>query len=308
MPDLLVIGSINMDLVVRFERMPAPGETVFGSDFQTIPGGKGANQAVAASRLAGGCAMIGRVGGDAFGRQLHDHLRDCGVDVAAVTSLDDTPSGVAVISVDAAGENAITVVGGANGRLCPADVRSCEARVAAADAVVMQLETPFETIVEAVRIARTHGVMTVLDPAPAPRDGLPDELYAVDVISPNQSEAALLTGRTVDDDAGAEAAGRWLIDRGSGMAVIKRGRDGATIVAADGEVRHAEAFEVEAVDTTAAGDAFTAALAVALAEGVSREGAARFAAAAGALAVTKSGAQPAMPTRDEVERLARGAL
>jgi ribokinase len=302
-PHIVVVGSINMDLVARVPRLPRPGETVHGSEFMQAPGGKGANQAVAAALLGADVTLFGRVGDDVYGKQLVAALDRPGVRTGQVQTTSSCPSGLALISVEDSGQNAITVIGGANLRLTPDDVRAREAVIRDADALLVQLEVPLETVVAAVEIARQHGVMTILDPAPAPAAQLPDQLYAVDLISPNQSEAEALTGIavvTIDDAARAAMA---LHRRGVRHVVIKLGERGAFASKIRGNAIHIPAPQVNVVDTTAAGDAFTAALAVALVEDRSLGDATRFACAAGSLATTRPGAQGAMPTRAEVEAL-----
>ena len=302
---MVVVGSVNMDLVVRVPHLPQPGETLAGSDFRTSPGGKGANQAVAVSRLGGRSILVGRVGDDVFGDRLRRGLRRDGVDVRHLAVLPRTPSGVAVIGVEDSGQNAIALVPGANGRLRPADLRPLEALIARADALLVQLEVPLETAAAALRIARRHEVFTVLDTAPVPPGGLPAELFRdIDILSPNQTEAALLAGCRSDTPDEAAAAAEELIARFEpGIVVVKLGAQGALAHAGGGvEPVLQPAFPVAAVDTTAAGDAFTAALTLRLAEGANLGDALRFATAAGALAVTRSGAQDSMPTRPAVER------
>ncbi len=305
--NVIVIGSINMDLVLRCERMPRPGETLAGHDMFTAPGGKGANQAVAAARLGARCRMVGRVGDDGFADELLAGLERAGVVTDAVHPTADCSSGIAVIHVDAAGENAITLVAGANGQLSPDDITQAQSLIAQADVMLLQLEVPLPTVCAAMRLARRHGVMSILDPAPAPATGLPDELFAVDLITPNQTEAQLLTGEPVHGVAEAKLVAAELIRRGAGRAVIKLGEHGAVALDAHGEVMHTPAFAVDVVDTTAAGDAFTAALGVGLAEKMALADAVRLACAAGGLAAGQLGAQQAMPTREQVDRLGRRA-
>lgn len=300
-PRIVVVGSINMDLVARMRRLPRPGETVSGSDFQTIPGGKGANQAVAAARLGARVAMIGRVGQDVFGQSLVQSLQSYGVDTEHVLRTEGS-SGVALIGVEESGANSIVVVPGANGRLSVDDVRARADIIASADALVVQLETPLETIAAAIEVATRSGVRTILDPAPASAPQLPKSVVSVDVISPNQTEAEMLTGVVVNDLASAERAARNLQQIGARAVVLKLGEMGSLVLTADGRVHRVPATSVTVVDTTAAGDAFTAGLAVSQSEGRSLVEAARFGGAAGTLACTVFGAQPAMPSRDSVEQ------
>lgn len=298
MPRVVVVGSINMDLVVRAERLPRPGETIHGSEFRTIPGGKGANQAVAAARLGAQTHIVGRVGDDDFGRQLRQTLDDNGVDCSHVVTDREYPSGVAMIVVQASGENGIVVAGGANGAVSPRDVEAARAVIEAAEVVLLQLEIPLETVATAMTIARAAGVRTILDAGPA--CALPQEvLRAPTVLSPNLVEAEALLGRPVS--GGLEAA-RELVARRAAACVVKSGARGCAWATpqASAEI---PAPAVKVVDTTAAGDAFTAALGVGLAEGQSLPAAAAWANFAGALAVTRLGAQPSMPTRAELEQL-----
>jgi ribokinase len=296
---IVVFGSINMDLVVRAARLPATGETVTGQSFVTVPGGKGANQAVACARLGAPTLMVGRVGDDALGGELRAALRGAGVDDGGVLV---TPgaSGVAQIAVDEAGQNTIIVVPGANGAVGAADIERLEEALAGARALLLQLEVPLEAVVEAARAARKHGVPVILDPAPAPPDGLPALLYRLaDLLTPNESEAAALVGFPVQGDEEALRAAERLRGRTGGAVLIKRGGRGALLLDGDGPT-WLPPFPVTAVDTVAAGDACNGGLAAALAEGRPLAEAARWGMAAGAIAVTRPGAQAAMPTRDEV--------
>ena len=302
-PVVVVLGSINMDVVVTASRLPAPGETIAGDELHVTPGGKGANQAVAASRLGAEVRMVGRVGTDAFGPMLLGGLESYGVDVSRVASDPGSSSGAAAILLDADRENRIVAVYGANMRCDDDQVRETQSALVGADCLLLQLEVPLEVSLAAARIARQKGVPVILDPAPA--SALPAEAYAlVDVLTPNQTEAAALVGHPVDDVDQALAAARELARRGVETAIVKLGDRGAVYVSGDSAC-HAPPFDVEAVDTVAAGDAFGGALAVALAEGNDLPAAIRFASAAGAVAVTRPGAQTAMPSRDEVESLLR---
>jgi ribokinase len=304
-PTVVVVGSINLDLVVRTVRLPQAGETCAGRDFQTFPGGKGANQAVAAARLGAQSVMIGALGDDAFGRRLRAGLRKEGVNTHGVRTCPGSASGVAMIGVDDAGQNAITVAPGANHLLRPADLKALESTVAGASVVLIQLEIPLATATVAMAMARRHGVPVILDPAPMPDGGLPARLGCVTVLSPNQSEVMRLTGmscqRPEEFQAAAVAAKECT---GAEVVVLKLGDQGAYLWKG-GRGRHYPAMRVRARDTTAAGDAFTAALGVRWAEGASLEEAVVFANAAGALAASRPGAQSSMPRRTEVDRWCR---
>jgi len=298
---ITVVGSLHMDLVVRTPRIPQPGETIIGGEFRTVPGGKGANQAVAAARLGGRVSMVGRVGSDAFSQSLLDGLAADGVDHAFVTQDPEAATGVAFIVVDDAGENSIVVASGANMRLSPADVDAAEAAIAAADLLLLQLEVPLAAVAEAARVAHAHGATVILNPAPA--RPLPHELLSlVDVFVPNESETALLTHLSVGDRAEIETAAMALCKLGVDTVVLTLGERGALLVE-EGEKELVPAFEVTPVDTTAAGDAFVGGFAVALAEGRSLTDAVRWGNAAGALATTRLGAQPSLPARRAVEAL-----
>jgi len=303
-PILLVVGSANMDLIVRTPRMPEPGETVLGKGFATAPGGKGANQAVAIARQGARCVFLGMVGDDDFGKALIDGMTSAGVDCGHVIVTAEAATGVAVIIVDAKGENSIVVASGANYKMTPDDIYHAESLFAAADVVVLQLELPLPTVRAARSLAVKNGCKVVLDPAPAPQS-LPQELCQVDVITPNVSEAEIITGQkaeTFDDRVDKLVASR-LIERGAKAAVLKLGARGSMVLAADGEIARIGPYKVDIVDTTAAGDAFTATIAVGVASGVSLTDAARAANAAGALACTRFGAQPSMPTAEEIQML-----
>ncbi len=298
---IVVAGSLNMDLVVRTPRIPQPGETIIGSDLCTVPGGKGANQAVAAARLGVQVSMVGRVGCDAFAESLRNNLSAANVDHSFVIQDPEAATGVALIVVDDGGQNSIVVASGANAWLTPADVDAAESAIATADALLLQLESPLETVTQAAEIARTHGVTVILNPAPA--RSLPVELLAmVNVLIPNEIETALLTGLPVGDQAQTEAAATALLDLGVGTVILTLGERGA-MLAQERRTELFPAFAVTPVDTTAAGDAFVGGFAVALAEGRTLAEAVRWGNAAGALATTKLGAQPSMPTRQELETL-----
>ena len=299
-----VVGSLNMDLVVRSSRIPQPGETIIGGEFRTVPGGKGANQAVAAARMGAEVSMVGRLGQDAFAQPLLENLSAAGIDHTFVMQDSGAATGVALIVVDDAGENSIVVASGANMRLSPADVDAAASSITTADVLLLQLENPLETVSRAAELARQHGVRVILNPAPA--RPLPEKLLSlVDVLIPNETEAALLTGLPVSAKEEAAVAAAAIQGLGVGSVILTLGERGAFL--AQGEATQSiVAFEVTPVDTTAAGDAFVGGFAVALAEGRSMAEAVRWGNAAGALATTKLGAQPSLPTRAAVEALLAG--
>ncbi len=302
-PHIAVVGSLNMDLVIRTPRFPGPGETIIGSAFHTIPGGKGANQAVAAAKLGARVSMVGRVGDDAFGAQQLANLSQLGIDVSHVRRDPKAATGVALIVLDEQGQNSIILAPGANMRLTLADLEAAEDVLASAAILVLQLEIPQEVVEQAIGLARARGLITILNPAPARR--LPPTLLSqVDVLIPNESETALLTGTEVDDIESARRAAARLRAAGVGTVILTLGGRGALLLEGQKAI-HVPGHRVEVVDTTAAGDAFVGGFAVALAEGRGPAEAVRFANAAGALAVTKLGAQPSLPTRSEVEAFLR---
>ena len=303
-PRIVVAGSINMDLVFRVARLPQPGETLTGRSFQQVHGGKGANQAVAAARMGADVRMIGRVGDDAFGTALLDGLRNESIDVSCVKTSERTSSGLALIGVEDSGQNCITVISGSNGLVTSDDITAAESVIASADALLLQLEIPVETVVTAIRLAQKHNVLTMLDPAPAPRT-FSAELLQVDVVCPNETEASLITGLPVTNVEEAGAACRQLQTLGAKIAMITMGSQGCVFCDESGNTQHVRSFPVTAVDTTAAGDAFAGTLGFCLAQGQSILDAVCFASAAGALACTRAGAQPAMPTfADVTQKLA----
>lgn len=298
LPHILVVGSLNMDLVVTAPRHPEIGETIIGNDFHTYPGGKGANQAVAAARLGSPVKMIGRLGADSFGGLLRDNLAANGVETAYIGTDAEHPTGVALITVGADGDNTIVVVSGANGRLCAADIQAAEPAFTDAALLLMQLEVPLDAIEAAIRLAKAHEVKIVLNPAPARE--LPRSLLAdVDFLIPNQTELCLLSGMdSIDASLG------MLLNLGVRNLIVTLGEDGA-ILATPQRQYSVKAFRVEAVDTTAAGDAFVGAFAVALSEGKDLQEAVLWGNAAGALAVTKAGAQPSLPARRDLDEFVR---
>ena len=297
---ITVVGSANMDLVLRAPRIPVPGETLTGRSLQYVPGGKGANQAVASARLGAESRIVARVGDDPFAPNLRRNFLNAGVGVDHLLDTPGTPTGIAVIIVDDSGQNSIVLAAGANGVLSPDDVTASRDSLLSADYVLLQNEVPIETTLRAALSARSLGVKTVWNPAPAPEVVPPELARAVDIIIPNETEASTLTGIPVDDEDGARRAADALRKMGFGSAVITLGSRGALWFGPD-TVFLCPAFQVEVVDTTAAGDTFCGALCLALAEGNKPEEAVRFACGAAALAVTKLGAQAGIPTRAELE-------
>lgn len=296
-PHVIVFGSINMDLVTKAPRLPVPGETLIGSSFSTVSGGKGANQAVAVARLGIPTCMVGRVGGDDFGQDLLTSLQTDGVQTDGVLVDESAHSGVAAIAVDARGENHIIVIPGANGQINEEDVERLTHHLPGAAALLLQFEIPLLAVQAAAQAAQKAGVRVILDPAPA-RTDIPTDLYPlVDIITPNAVEAGQLVGFQVDSPEAATQAADVLRQRGVGTVVVKLGVQGVFCATAD-ETFFVPAFTVQTVDTVAAGDAFNGGLAAALAEGLSLRQAVVWGAAAGALAATKAGAQSAMPERN----------
>lgn len=299
---VVVVGSINIDLVANTERIPIAGETILSFGFQTHPGGKGANQAVAVARLGHPVHMIGRVGDDAFGRQLRDHMSQQGVDLAGV-AVTQASSGIASIIVARNGENCIVITPGANALLTPVDLDTNIEIIRSAAIVLTQLEIPLETVECLSHICRREGVPLILDPAPAA--ALPPRLLsAVTWFTPNESEAAFFTGGSTQPHLLDPATmANTFIAKGIPGVVLKLGARGAYIASRNSPAEHVPAFPVKALDTTAAGDAFNGAFAVALLQGKSPAASAGFANAAAALSVTQSGAQSSMPTLQEVLQL-----
>lgn len=293
---IVVVGSINTDLVSTSDRIPAVGETVVGSGFQTYPGGKGANQAVAVARLGYPVRMIGRLGKDSFGEQLRSHMQGAGVDCSSV-SVCDGPSGVAMILVSSRGENCIVVVPGANGMVSPEDLDSKQNLIREAGVVLAQLEIPLETVEHLGTLCTDAGVPLILDPAPARE--VPDTLLKnVAWLTPNETEAAFYAG---PDAKSPEETAEVLLAKGCGGVVLKLGSLGAYIRQRGASGTFVPAFVVDAIDSTAAGDAFNGGFATGLLLGKSPVEAAVFAAAVAAISVTRAGAQPSMPTMAEVQ-------
>ncbi|MCI0845068.1 MAG: ribokinase [Chloroflexi bacterium] len=302
-PKIVVLGGINMDLVSFSPRFPRPGETVVGDRFLTYAGGKGANQAVAAARMGANSILVGRVGGDMFGPQLLEGLAAAGVDISGIGVNPDESSGIAVIGVDETAQNCITQILGANATCGPTEAAAVKRELPGASVLLLQLEVPPDLSLAVAREAKAQGVTVMLDPGPV--RPLPEGLLGLcDVITPNETEAQALVGFPVTGPDSAAEAASALLDQGVGIVVVKLGAQGAYF--ADRINRGmTPPFDVDAVDTVAAGDAFNGALAVSLAEGKDLEEAVITASAAGALAVTRTGAQDAMPERSQVEDLIR---
>ena len=298
---ILVVGSSNIDLVASVDRLPSRGETVLGYRFAQSFGGKGANQAVAAARAGAEVAFLSKLGADANGRLIEQHLAAQGLSRPILLRDAEFPTGVAMILVDHSGENQIAVVPGSNGRLTPVDLRQHRELIAGARVLLLQMEIPRETVFEALRLGRECGLTTILNPAPAAP--LPSDLLRlIDILTPNESEAQALTG-----SADPAEAARILTDRGVGTVVVTCGANGA-FLATGNDVTHIPGFLVETIDSTGAGDAFNGAVACAVAEGVPIKSAIVRANAAGALATTGRGAQESMPTKDDIEQLCRSGI
>ena len=303
-PHILVIGSANVDFTVKVERLPQPGETVSGGDFRVSYGGKGANQALAAHLAGAPVLMIARLGRDPNGELLYRHLTAAGLSAQGLWRDDEVPSGVALIMVDSEGHNLIATAPGSNRRLTVADIQGLDSSAFTGPILLTQLETPLQTVEYGLRRALDAGMTTILNPAPA--HPLSEAFLALPhILTPNETEASLLADVAVTDLDTAQQAGERLLAMGCRTVIITLGGQGALLVRR-GEVRHFPPFPVTPVDTTAAGDAFNGALATALFEGLVLEQAIVRANAAGALCVTKRGAQEALPTRQEIEALLQG--
>ncbi|MBO0812438.1 MAG: ribokinase [Microlunatus sp.] len=295
-PNVCVVGAANIDLISYVPRLPELGETLHGSSFRTGFGGKGANQAVMAAKLGATVSLVTKVGEDDFGSETLDNLRRLGIDIGQVSRTDAAPTGVAPIFVDPAGKNAIVIVTGANDLLDAGDIAAARPAMRAAGVVICQLEIPVEVTAEALRAARSEGTPTILNPAPA-RDTLPAELLGLaDVLCPNQSEAAVLTGLPAGTPAEAVDAAQELLSRGPGAVLITLGEDGCVVADADG-TDHLPGVAVEAVDSTGAGDAFVGALGYFLARGDELREAARRANRIAAESVRRHGTQTSFPDR-----------
>jgi ribokinase len=293
---VIVFGSINKDLVATAPRLPLPGETLLGRDFFTAPGGKGANQAVAVARLGINTYMVGRVGAHSFGAELIQGLQIAGVKTENIFIDETISSGVAIITVDDAGENEIVVIPGANGKVNEDDVNRLTKILPGSEVLLLQFEVPMTAVLEAAKSAKKLGVKVILDPAPVQFD-VPDELYPlIDIITPNEVEAAQLVGFAVDSQQSAKLAAAVLLQKGVKNAIVKLGAKGV-VCANNDDTFFVPAFPIDAVDTVAAGDAFNGGLAAGLASGLSLRDCIVWGAAAGAIAATTPGAQPSLPDR-----------
>lgn len=295
---IIVVGSMNMDMVVKTSHIPQPGETVLGGSFFMNPGGKGANQAVAVARLGGDVTFIGKIGDDIFGKQSSQLFDEEGVDTNGILADDNSPSGIALITVDERGENSIVVAPGANAHLEPDDVEKVLDNYPDSKILLVQLEIPMPTVEHAARIARGRGMQVILNPAPA-NSLVPAMFNLIDIITPNVNEAEMLSGMQIVDIPSAKSAAESIHAQGVNHVIITLGRQGAVLLEA-GVFHHIPAPQVETVDTTAAGDVFNGALAVALSEGKALKDAVSFACRAASIAVTRMGAQSSIPFRNEV--------
>ena len=299
-PKIVVVGSSNTDMVIKTERIPEPGETIIGGDFIMAAGGKGANQAVAAARLGGEVTFIARVGTDIFGNQAVKDFQKEGIVSDYVVEDEEYPSGVALIFVDQKGENSIAVASGANGQLSPKDVEAAREKISQAHVLLLQLEIPMETVESAARLASELGKKVILNPAPATE--LEDSLLStLSVITPNESETEILTGIKVENELSAKKAAEVFRAKGVSNVIITMGSRGSFLYC-DSEVAMIPTRRITAMDTTAAGDAFNGALAYSIAKGEAVSEAVRVANLVGALSATKMGAQPSMPTSEELQK------
>lgn len=304
-PRIVVVGSSNTDMVVKSQHIPRPGETVTGGQFVMAPGGKGANQAVAAARLGAQVTFVAKVGQDMFGDQAVANYRQEGIATDFIFRDAELATGVALILVDEQGENLISVASGANHALRPEDVQRASAAIRAADVLVLQLEIPLDTVTYAAKLAAEAGVAVILDPAPAPAEPLDASLMRhLACVKPNETEAERLTGVHVTDEASARRAAEKLRQAGANSAIVTLGSKGA-FWSSESQSGFVSAPRVTALDTTAAGDAFSAALACAMARGMALADAIKYASLVGALSVTRMGAQPSLPTEAEVERFGK---
>ncbi|PPK99874.1 ribokinase [Parapedobacter indicus] len=295
---IIVVGSMNMDMVVKTSHIPQPGETVLGGSFLMNPGGKGANQAVAVARLGGDVTFIGKIGDDIFGKQSSQLFDEEGVDTNGILADDNSPSGIALITVDERGENSIVVAPGANAHLEPNDVEEVLDNYPDSKILLVQLEIPMRTVEHAARIARRRGMQVILNPAPA-NSLVPSMFNLIDIITPNVNEAEMLSGVRISDVPSARQAAESIHQQGVKHVIVTLGKDGAALLE-EGIFYHIPTPSVETVDTTAAGDVFNGALAVAVSEGKALKDAVSFACRAASIAVTRMGAQSSIPFRNEV--------
>ena len=303
MKKIVVAGSANPDMIINVPRIPQPGETVLGGRFSMAAGGKGANQAVAAARAGGQVCFIARVGNDTFGEQAIAGYRAAGIDIGHVRQDDHLPSGIAEIFVAGNGENSIAVAPGANANLTPADIQHAADKIAAAAVLLLQLESPLESVIEAAKIAHEHGIPVILNPAPA--QALPDELCKyITYLTPNESELRLISGSPTNNQQSIVRAAKSLLNNSVRQVIVTLGSRGSLAIS-EQNVIEKPAYVVAAVDTTAAGDVFNGALAVALTENKNIDKGIMFASAAAAISVTRPGAQPSAPNRNEIEKFIR---
>jgi ribokinase len=295
---IIVVGSSNMDMVVKTDHIPVPGETVLSGSFFMNPGGKGANQAVTVARLGGEVVFVSKLGNDIFGKQFSQLFNDEGIDTSFIVSDDDLPSGVALITVDRSGENSIVVASGANAHLHFSDIKPALDQIAQAGIILLQLEIPMDTVNEVVRFASSNGVKVILNPAPA-NILTPELLNGLDILTPNKTEAGMLSGLNVTNIENAKKAAKAICNRGVKNVVVTMGALGA-VICQQGKCSVVPAQKVETIDTTAAGDVFNGALAVALSEDKDLEQAVIFASDAAAISVTRLGAQSSIPYRNEL--------
>ncbi len=299
--NIVVVGSSNTDMIIKVDKIPKPGETVIGGKFYKAAGGKGANQAVAASRAGGNVTFISSVGNDVFGNEAIMGFRNDEINIDFIKNDSGEASGIALIFIDGIGENSIAVASGANLKLEEADLVKAQEKISNADVLLMQLEIPIETVEAATKIACSAGVKVILNPAPA--QPLRDELLKnISILTPNESEAELLTGVEIKDENDAKKAAKLLLDKGVEIVIITLGTKGA-LLATKEESKLILGFKVDVLDTTAAGDVFNGALAVAISENKQLNDAIKFAHAAAAISVTKIGAQPSAPKRSEIVKM-----
>lgn len=299
MKKVLVVGSLNMDIVIETDHIPVSGETISGKSIELIPGGKGANQAYTIGKLGGNVAMLGAVGEDDKGQKLLENLEKVGVNVAGIKKMNDVPTGQAYIAVDSAGNNVIVIIAGANGEVSESLIRENMELILNSDIIVMQLEIPLEVVRFVKDLAVELGKTVIVDPAPAVK-GIPDSFWAgIDYIKPNETEIGILTGMEVKNQEDAVRAAKTLIKKGVKNVIVSLGSKGCVLVTKDTE-EYFPACKVKAVDTTAAGDCFTAAFALALSQGKDSKEAISFGQKASAIAVTRKGAQTSIPTLEEI--------